>query len=225
MAGTIRKIVACGMLIMGIVLTGLAYREHQPFAEARVKQEALVQMAVAELEKGSEDPLDRQIDFESLQRLNPDIIGWIYAPQIDVDQPILKGSSDTEYLNRDFEGNYSPLGSIFTWAHAEERLSDAHLCLFGHNMISGQMFGRLDAFTEESFRKENSKLYLYTPDRAKELEVESVYTCQNQDAIFQDDWKTESEQQMVTLATCTGYSSTTDRLVVNCKVAKEKLVL
>ena len=109
-------------------------------------------MAVAELEKGSEDPLDRQIDFESLQRLNPDIIGWIYAPQIEVDQPILKGSSDTEYLNRDFEGNYSPLGSIFTWAHAEERLSDAHLCLFGHNMISGQMFGRLDAFTEESFR-------------------------------------------------------------------------
>ena len=119
MAGTIRKIVACGMLIMGIVLAGLAYREHQPFAEARVKQEALVQTAVAEPENGSEDPMDRQIDFESLQRLNPDIIGWIYAPQIEVDQPILKGSSDTEYLNRDFEGNYSPLGSIFTWAHAE----------------------------------------------------------------------------------------------------------
>lgn len=225
MVDKIRGILAGGMLLLGILLAGLAYREHQPFAMAKVEQKAIVQTVIAEPEDGAKSPMDRKIDFTLLKKINPDIIGWLYIPQIDVDQPILKGSSDTEYLNKNFEGEFSPLGSIFTWAHADELLADSHLCLFGHNMMSGQMFGRLDEFADAEFREQNSKLYLYTPERSKELEVEAVFTCQNQDEVFQDDWENESDRQTVTLATCTGFSRTAYRFVVNCRVVEELPVL
>lgn len=225
MTDRIRKILAGALLLLGVVSTILAYGEHKPFKEAKVKQQAVIQTVVAETEESVEDPLERRIDFETLLKINPDIIGWLYAPQIGVDNPILKGENDTEYLSRGFDGSYSPLGSVFTWAHTDEKLSDQHLCLFGHNMMSGQIFGRLDRFENTGFQKANRKMYLYTSERSKELEVESVFTCRKDDGVFQDDWGKGSGYQTVTLATCTGYNSTPYRLTVNCRVVREKLVL
>lgn len=54
--------------------------------------------------------MERTIDFAALQRINPEIVGWLYVPQIGVDSPILTGQTDTEYLTKDFEGAYSPWG-------------------------------------------------------------------------------------------------------------------
>ena len=62
--------------------------------------------------------------------------------------------------------------------------------------------------------------------KEKGLTIVSVYSCHKKDAVFQDDWKMDQEDvQTFTLATCTGYSRTPYRLVVNCKVTKEKLIL
>lgn len=228
------RILSAVLFLCSMVFAVLAYKEHKSFAEAKKNQEAIILTVVREPDKAAETTetdskvtlLDRQIDFEVLQSINPDIVGWIYAPQVGIDLPILKGKNDTEYLQKDFEGRYSPLGSVFTWSHADERLTDRHICLFAHNMISGQMFGNLKKFQEKTFREENRKLYLYTPERVKELEINSVFTCRKTDAVFQDDWnEEESEAQTVTLATCTGYRNTPYRLAVNCRVVREKLVL
>ena len=54
--------------------------------------------------------MERTIDFAALQRINPEIVGWLYVPQIGVDSPILTGQTDTEYLTKDFEGAYSHWG-------------------------------------------------------------------------------------------------------------------
>ena len=72
----------------------------------------------------------------------------------------------TEYLTKDFQGAYSPLGSIFTFAGA--RFSDSQVYLFAHNMASGQMFGSLKQFTNDAFLAANPEAYLYTPERVRE---------------------------------------------------------
>lgn len=204
----------------------LAYKEHRPFAEAEFKHNAVVQAVVVSEDPDENDPLKRQIDFLSLQQINSDIIGWLYIPQIGVDEPILKGQTDTEYLSKSFDGSYSPLGSVFTYAHTTDLLSDAHICLFGHNMMSGQIFGKLEKFEDTSFAEENPIFYLYTPNRTKQLQIESVFSCLKNDAVFQDDWNLNGDgSQTVTLATCTGYTQTPYRLTVNAKVIKEKLIL
>lgn len=221
----IRRLFMVMLLIAGSFFVFMAYREYQPFAEAKVKQKALVDTIVIEAEDTPEDPLMRQIDFKALKEINPDIIGWLYIPQIGVDLPVLQGKDNSQYLHVDFEGNASPLGSIFTWADSDKRLSDLHVCLFGHNMRSGQMFGRLHEFEDSGFMEGNRQLYLYTPERSKELEVTSVFKCKMTDRIFQAGWTGEESGQTVTLSTCSGYGGKSGRLVVNCRVARERLVL
>jgi sortase B len=224
MRGYIRRLFVGILLLAGCFFFCMACREHKPFAEAKEKQEALVAVVAGE-DTLVDDPLMRQIDFEALREINPDIIGWLYVPQIGVDLPVLQGRDNHSYLNLDFEGNVSPVGSIFTWSHADEKLSDMHICLFGHNMPSGQIFGKLSAFKDMDFTQKNRKFYLYTPKRAKELEVVSVFECDRRDGVFQDGYAGGKTEPMVTLATCTGYGATSDRLVVNGYVVQERLVL
>lgn len=221
----IRKVQKFFILLLftiSICFLYLAYQEHKPFAEAKIKNESIKGAVI--LDDTPENPLNRKIDFSMLQSMNPDIVGWLYVPQIGVDAPVLKGSNDFMYLYTDFEENDSPLGSVFTWAHADERLTDSHLCLFAHHMLSGQMFGRLKEFQNENFVKQNPVFYLYTPERSKELEVVSVFECKMTDEVFQDEWQ-KSENQTVTLATCTAYETTEYRLAVNAVVVREKLAL
>lgn len=137
-----------------------------------------------------------------------------------------KVEDNEAYLNLDFEGNYSPLGSVFTWQDADPRFTDPHISLFAHNMPSGQMFGNLKQFEDTGFLEENPTFYLYTPERSKELCVIDVQTCHKADAIFQRDWSYEEvEEQTVTLATCVSYDVTPERLAVTGKVVREKLIL
>ena len=123
-------------------------------------------------EIASGEPVDvgeRKIDFAGLKEINPDIVGWLYLPQIGVDGPILTGETDETYLARDFEGNASELGSIFTFADA--KLSDRQVYLFAHNMASGQMFGSLKKFQDPGFRKKYPDGCLYTPERTKRFRI------------------------------------------------------
>lgn len=193
--------------------------EHKPFFEAEEKNIIIKEIAVSE--ETSDTPFERNIEFELLKRINPDIIGWLYIPQIDLDQPILKGE---KYLSLDYEGNYDKVGSIFTYDSTNEMLSDTHIILFGHNMNSGQMFGNLDQFQNESFREVNNTLYIYTPDRTKELQITEVFKCQITEYFFQTDLLNESDYQIISLVTCTNHGSSLNRLVVNCRVTKEKFI-
>ena len=210
---------------MATVFGVLAYREHKPFLDAKRSHEAIKEIVISQTPEGdSENPMNREIDFTVLKGINSDIIGWLYIPQISVDEPILHGRTDTEYLNKGFDGTRSKLGAVFTFAHVNSKLSDPHICLFGHNMMSGQIFGRLDELTVGE--NENQSIYIYTPDRTKGLTIVSVYSCYKDDTVFQDDWRLDEEDvQTFTLATCTGYTQTPYRLVVNCKVTKEKMIL
>ena len=226
MRARIYKVCILILLATAVVFGYMAYKEHKPFQEASIKHEAIIKTVTSQQDNDAADPLERKIDFDTLKQINDDIIGWLYIPQIGLDEPILKGQTDEEYLSKSFDGSYSILGSVSTYAHMDEKLSEFHIRLFGHNMISGQIFGRLQEFQDEEFQKQNPTLYVYTPQKSKELHIESVFSCEKDDAVFQDDWKIEGEEaQTFTLATCTGYSHTPYRLTVNCKVIKEKTIL
>ena len=194
------------LVLLGLGCLFLAYREQEPFQEIKVKGEALQKLVVQETVSQEADPMERTIDFAALQRINPEIVGWLYVPQIGVDSPILTGQTDTEYLTKDFEGAYSPLGSIFTFAGA--RLSDSQVYLFAHNMASGQMFGSL------------KQAYLYTPERVRKLQVEDWTYLQADDPCFSS--RESQEAARVTLVTCVGYFQTPKRLAVNTKVVETR---
>lgn len=147
-------------------------------------REEVVQLPRERSEEENEDPFLRNIDFDSLQQINPDITGWIYIPDTGIDYPVLTGKGDESYLFKDYKGNACEVGSVFTFAAADLNM-DGHLCLFGHNLIAGQMFGVLKKYEESDYAHRHPKLYIYTPERAKECTLLSVFGCLSTDPVFE----------------------------------------
>lgn len=57
--------------------------------------------------------LDIPVDFETLQKENPDIYAWITIPGTDIDYPVVQDSTDnTYYLNHAADTSLSDSGAI-----------------------------------------------------------------------------------------------------------------
>lgn len=232
------NVIAGMLVIITFIFLILAYRESLPFQKERGKNQTLKEMIIQE----EMSPLDREIDFEALQNINPDIIAWLYIPDSNIDYPVVKGKTDTEYLYRDFQGRKNKIGSLFTFADTKDDFSEPHYCIFGHNMNGDQMFGELKKYRDKEYAKSHKKVYLYFPKRTCEYEVFSIYDTLYNDRIFLHKMQKESEEYqkliekmisdstvtmditdqnvisrkpVITLATCSDYTLTPQRLVVN----------
>lgn len=105
------------------------------------------------------------INWEALQKVNDDVIGWIQIPDTEISYPILKGSTNDTYLRTNISMKYSVGGSIFVEATNAGDFSDMNTIIYGHNMKDGTMFSHLHKYTEnDEFYAEHQYVYIYTPD-------------------------------------------------------------
>ena len=89
--------------------------------------------------------------FEELQKINPDIIGWIRINETNVNYPLLQAEDDDTYMNTDAEGKYSLSGSIFLHCANKPDFSDFNNMIYGHHMEKHMMFGDIGEFTNQNF--------------------------------------------------------------------------
>lgn len=116
------------------------------------------------------------VDFDALRQDWPDVVGWIQWPLMNLDFPIVQGSTNTQYLRRLPDGTWNNGGSIFLEANNQSIL-DWHAIVYGHNMRDGSMFGQLKKYLEEDFFLENggkASFNLYTPDGIWQYDVFSI---------------------------------------------------
>ncbi len=116
------------------------------------------------------------VDFDALQEEWPDVVGWIQWPLLDIDFPIVQGSTNTQYLRRLPDGTWNNGGSIFLEAN-NQSLLDWHAIVYGHNMRDGSMFGQLKNYLKEEYFQENggaAAFILYTPDGIWQDDVFSI---------------------------------------------------
>nr|WP_294668850.1 class B sortase [uncultured Blautia sp.] len=184
-------------------------------------------------------PLD--IDFESLRKINTDVIGWIYVEALDgVSYPVVKGKDNDEYLHMTYEKNYNFAGTIFIDYENKSDFSDCNTLVYGHNMKNGTMFGQLKNFSKDDSAYNKSKYFwIFTPEKIYRYEIISAYTTavdsdtytlfkgpgqefvdyMNKIVSYSDIKTTPGElsveDKIVTLSTCTGNEST--RYVVQGK--------
>lgn len=78
-------------------------------------------------------------------------VAWLCIDGTGIDAPVMQGSDNYEYLNRDPYGNASVSGSIFLDSACAPDFSDAYSLIYGHHMERGLMFGALDAFLDEAY--------------------------------------------------------------------------
>ncbi|MFQ7289608.1 MAG: class B sortase [Lacrimispora saccharolytica] len=187
-------------------------------------------------------PMYRNLDFEGLQQINPEIVGWIYVPGTQIDYPICCGSDNDYYLTHSFRRSRNALGAIFVPAETSEDLTDAHTIVYGHNMRSGKMFGELSNYADQGFRDRYPYVYIYTPDHSYTCTVYAAYRTRYDSAVYTIGYETGTEvfrewihdtvgnaaydcgiaptgqEQIFTLSTCVDSGSAKDRLVVQCVV-------
>lgn len=118
--------------------------------------------------------------FAELQKINPDIKGWIHIPDTVVDYPILQsGEDDPEYyLYLDYEKNYSKYGSLFFDARNSIHLEDPNsksLIVYGHSMNDGRMFGSLLNYGSLDYYKAHPTFELDTIDYEGDWKIFSVF--------------------------------------------------
>lgn len=103
-----------------------------------------------EPEEETDPNMERIVDFQNLQQINPEILAWITVPGTPIDYPVALGEDNSYYLNHTVTGESNILGSIFATAGTD--FEESHIILYGHNMASGKMFGSLKKYHEKDFR-------------------------------------------------------------------------
>ena len=241
-----KKFVAVILLIVGVIFLFKGFTDWKYRISNKVKNDSIRELTTSE---NVEDPLNRIIDFQKLKSINKDVVAWIYIPGTKVDYPILVGENDEEYLYKDINKDYTPLGSLFSFNGTN--FTKGNTFVFGHNMANSQMFGELRKYLSSDFLDEHRYFYLYTERKAMKCDIFSIFIANESDDVFSGQYELGTSEyidllselvnrnkygnnlekniieysttQVFNLITCHGGEGTTDRLLVNGIVVEEKI--
>lgn len=115
------------------------------------------------------------VDFESLQAVNSDVIGWIYCEDTPINYPVLQAGDNDAYLRHNYERKYSTAGSIFVDAANRTGFVDSNTIIYGHHMRNGSMFACLDMWEDQEFYEEHPVMWLLTPEQNYKIVLFSGY--------------------------------------------------
>ncbi len=114
------------------------------------------------------------LDWDALEKLNPDIIGWIYCPGTELNYPILKSKDNEDYIHTTVTGAKNSAGSIFLDYRNSPLFLDYNSILYGHNMKNGSMFKTVNRYKNETWYHEHPIIHIYTKYSAKRYCIISV---------------------------------------------------
>lgn len=86
--------------------------------------------------------------FKNLRKKGEYIVGWIRFDELD--EPVAQ-KDNSYFLNRDATGKRNSNGAIFLDSAISLRTRPYTIILYGHNMKSGNMFGRLKKYEESAY--------------------------------------------------------------------------
>lgn len=116
----------------------------------------------------------RKLKKEDLSSINPDFRFWLTVENTNIDYPVLQGSDNYFYLNKDIYKNKLGSGSIFM-DYRNNFETDENIIIYGHNMKNKTMFSQLEDFKNEDFFNENNKIRIITNDKEYVYKVFSAY--------------------------------------------------
>ena len=138
----------------------------------------------------------KQLDWNELAKVNPDIYAWIYIPGTQVDYPVLQHPTDnTYYLNYNMNGTRGYPGCIYTEKENNKDFTDFNTVVYGHNMRNKTMFETLHYYEDKAFFVNNPYVYVYRGDRVLVYEIFAAYIAGNEHILYSYDFQTQEGRQ------------------------------
>lgn len=92
--------------------------------------------------------------FRRLKEMNQDIMGWVKIEDV-CDDAVVQRDNST-YLNHDYTGNENVNGALFLDMAVELKNRPYTYLVYGHNMKTGAMFGRLLKYRDASWYRNHA---------------------------------------------------------------------
>ena len=178
-----------------------------------------------EVQQPTADSIFPSVDFQALQTLNEDVVGWIYIPDTQINYPILQGDDNDDYLYHLLTGEYNSSGSIFLDAEVAANFSGQNSPIYGHNMKNGTMFKDITGYKKQAFFDAHPTAMLMTPEKNYFVHLFSGYTTDSwgnawtkvfpdsdfapwlsevkEKSVFTSDVVPTAQDKILTFSTCT----------------------
>ncbi len=171
-------------------------------------------------------PVPITVDFQKLQQVNEDIIGWIYCEGTSINYPVLQGETNDTYLRHQYDGKYNYAGSIFMDYRCDPALEDPYSLIYGHNMSSDTMFHVLDHYRKQDYLQKHPRMFYLTPsgqNYSLEVICSNVTAYKDELRLFEllDDTRNLDLIRQKALADSGVEVSETDRLVLLATCAND----
>lgn len=115
------------------------------------------------------------VDFTELQKMNPDVVGWIFQEGTNINYPIMRGKDNTFYLTHLPDMAPNKLGSIFMNVENTGTMNDDTTVIFGHNMQDESMFATLEKYKAQQYFEQHPSLYILTPTDYYRVDIFAGY--------------------------------------------------
>lgn len=177
-----RDVLPMVLIGVGIVLLLAAVfifvRAQLGYREAQATYKELETFVVAD-DAGDGVP---QVDFDELEAINPDTVGWIYAPGTPINYPVVQTTDNTTYLRKLFDGTPNGSGTVFMDCdNTAPGGVDQQTTIYGHHTQDGKMFRAIDFALEQEKFDQIDKVYYITRD--------ATYVCRPlMDCLIEDNF-------------------------------------
>lgn len=181
----------------------------------------------------SSDTDSKLEEYQELERINEDFVGWIYSKEINY--PVVQYSDNSYYLNHNFSKERSKFGAIFM----DYRVNSDNdvILIHGHNTYNGSMFGSLKGYmNDRQYLDANKDYYIALDSNAYTFQhytvgavlvVDELHSLLNPSIVNLDEYKQilnnllgessnelKQSQKLIVLSTCYGSAGTDKRLLV-----------
>ncbi len=128
------------------------------------------------------------VDFDGLNGINEDVVGWIYQENGDISYPILYSGDNDTYLRKTLYKVSSTSGSIFLGGDNNPDMTDPLVMVYGHNMKNGSMFGSLKKYkNEEDYYEEHQYFQIYTENgMAYRYQIYAYFDIKDTETAMED---------------------------------------
>ncbi len=196
------------------------------------------------------EPREVLDEYKNLLNKNKKLIGWVKIDDTNIDYPVMQTSDNEYYLTHNLNQENDRNGSIFMDKDCDVLKPSTNYIIYGHHMKSGNMFGKLDLYQDESYCKEHPYIqfdtiyekgtyevmyvfrsrvyreeeivfkYYQFIDANSEQEFDSYMSEMASMSLYDTGVTAEYGDQLLTLSTC-DYQEKNGRFVVVAKKVKE----